>query len=108
MLTPANIRPLFASHPELAQSLFPHLPPDLPSPPTAETLEQVVASPQFRAAVRNLDMALRTGLLGELVRTLGLPAEAGTGIEPFLRALQEQARREGNGEGSSGDQMDTD
>lgn len=108
VLTPANLRPLFASHPELAQSLFPHLPPDLPHPPTAETLERVVSSPQFRAAVHNLDMALRTGLLGDLVRTLGLPAEAGTGVEPFLRALQEQARREGDGEGSgSGDRMDT-
>ncbi|KAM5533464.1 hypothetical protein V8D89_012902 [Ganoderma adspersum] len=108
VLTAANIRPLFVSHPELTQSLFPHLPPDLPHPPTAETLEQVVASPQFRAAVRNLDTALHTGLLGDLVRTLGLPAEAGTGVEPFLRALQEQARREGNGEGSGGDRMDTD
>ncbi|OJT09875.1 26S proteasome regulatory subunit RPN13 [Trametes pubescens] len=102
VLTPANLRPLFAARPELAQALFPHLPADLPSPPSVETLERVVASPQFRAAVRNLDMALRTGLLGGLVRTLGLPEEAGTGVEPFLRALQEQARRE------EGDQMDTD
>ncbi|KAI0354996.1 adhesion regulating molecule [Trametes cingulata] len=105
VLTPANLRPLFASRPELAQALFPHLPADLPSPPTVETLERVVSSPQFRAAVRNLDMALRTGLLGGLVRTLGLPEEAGTGVEPFLRALQEQARRE---EGEGGDRMDTD
>ena len=105
MLTPANLRPLFASRPELAQALFPHLPPDLPSPPTVETLERVVSSPQFRAAVRNLDMALRTGLLGGLVRTLGLPGEAGTGVESFLRALQDQARRE---EGEGGDRMDTD
>ncbi|KAI0771252.1 proteasome complex subunit Rpn13 ubiquitin receptor-domain-containing protein [Trametes elegans] len=105
VLTPANLRPLFAARPELAQALFPHLPPDLPSAPTVETLERVVSSPQFRAAVRNLDMALRTGLLGGLVRTLGLPEEAGTGVEPFLRALQDQARRE---EGNSGDRMDTD
>ncbi|KAJ8501973.1 hypothetical protein ONZ51_g318 [Trametes cubensis] len=105
VLTPANLRPLFASRPELAQALFPHLPPDLPSPPTVETLERVVSSPQFRAAVRNLDMALRTGLLGGLVRTLGLPEEAGTGVESFLRALQDQARRE---EGEGGDRMDTD
>ncbi|KAI0699282.1 adhesion regulating molecule [Cerioporus squamosus] len=104
VLTPANLRPLFASHPELVQSLFPHLPPDLPSPPSVETLEQIVQSPQFRAAVRNLDMALRTGLLGGLVRTLGLPEEAGTGVEPFLRALQDQARREEGG----GDRMETD
>ncbi|TFK89555.1 adhesion regulating molecule [Polyporus arcularius HHB13444] len=105
VLTPANLRPLFASHPELVQSLFPHLPPDLPSPPSVETLEQIVQSPQFRAAVRNLDMALRTGLLGGLVRTLGLPEEAGTGVEPFLRALQDQAARE---EGGGGDRMETD
>ncbi|KAI0712137.1 proteasome complex subunit Rpn13 ubiquitin receptor-domain-containing protein [Earliella scabrosa] len=105
VLTPANLRPLFTTRPELAQSLFPHLPPDLPSPPSIEVLEQIVISPQFRAAVRNLDMALRTGLLGDLVRTLGLPAEAGTGVEPFLRALQDQARRE---EGEGGDRMDTD
>ncbi|KAI0372195.1 adhesion regulating molecule [Pilatotrama ljubarskyi] len=107
VLTPANLRPLFASRPELAQALFPHLPADLPSPPTVETLERVVSSPQFRAAVRNLDMALRTGLLGGLVRTLGLPEEAGTGVEPFLRALQEQARREESG-ADGGDRMDTD
>ncbi|OSD07188.1 adhesion regulating molecule [Trametes coccinea BRFM310] len=105
VLTPANLRPLFAARPELAQALFPHLPADLPSPPTVETLERVVSSPQFRAAVRNLDMALRTGLLGGLVRTLGLPEEAGVGVEPFLRALQDQARRE---EGDGGDRMDTD
>ncbi|RPD62357.1 adhesion regulating molecule [Lentinus tigrinus ALCF2SS1-7] len=104
VLTPANLRPLFRSNPELVQSLFPHLPPDLPSPPNVETLERIVQSPQFRAAVRNLDMALRTGLLGGLVRTLGLPEEAGTGVEPFLRALQDQARREEGG----GDRMETD
>ena len=104
MLTPANLRPLFA-RPELASALFPHLPSDLPSPPSVETLERVVSSPQFRAAVRNLDMALRTGLLGPFVRQLGLPEEAGMGIESFLRALQEQARRE---EGEGGDRMETD
>lgn len=52
------------------------------------------SSPQFRAAVSNFDQALRTGLLGGLVRTLGLPEEAGTGVGPFLRAIQEHADRE--------------
>jgi 26S proteasome regulatory subunit N13 len=75
-------------------ALFPHLPPDLPVPPSAEVLQRIINSPQFRAAVQNFDQALRTGLLGGLVRGLGLPEEAGTGIEPFLRAIQEQARRE--------------
>ncbi len=105
ILTPANLTPLFTSHPDLVQTLFPHLPPDLPVPPSADVLQQVIASPQFRAAVRNVDMALRTGLLGGLVRSLGLPEEAGSGIEAFLRAIQEQANREGGGTSES---MDTD
>ncbi|THV05249.1 adhesion regulating molecule [Dendrothele bispora CBS 962.96] len=124
ILTPANVAPLFTSHPELITSLFPHLPPDLPTPPSADALERIIkhvfflfrylactltdfflilSSPQFRAAVSNFDQALRTGLLGGLVSSLGLPEEAGTGIEPFLRAIQEQANRE-----HREDQMDTD
>ena len=102
ILTPANLAPLFTSHPELIQTLFPHLPSDLPRPPTPETLQQIINSPQFRGAVRSLDQALRTGLLGGLVRGLGLPEEAGTSVEAFLRAIQEQASRDG------GDSMDTD
>jgi len=39
-------------------------------------------------------------MLGGLVRGLGLSDEAGTGVEPFLRAVQEQARR---GQGEDGD-----
>ncbi|TCD70146.1 hypothetical protein EIP91_004616 [Steccherinum ochraceum] len=104
ILTPANLTPLFTSRPDLITALFPHLPPDLPSPPSAETLQQIIASPQFRAAVRNLDQAFRTGLLGGLVRGLGLPEEAGTSVEAFLRAIQEQAGKEGEG----GESMDTD
>ncbi len=45
-------------------------------------------------------------MLGGLVRTLGLPEEAGTGIGPFLRAVQEQAERERGSE--SNNTMDTD
>ncbi|TFK52410.1 adhesion regulating molecule [Heliocybe sulcata] len=100
ILTPETLLPLFRSHPDLVSSLFPHLPPDLPTPPSQETLQQIISSPQFRGAVRNLDQALRTGLLGGLVRGLGLPEEAGTGVEAFLRAIQEQAGR--------GDRMETD
>ena len=47
----------------------------------------------------NFDQALHTGLLGGLVRGLGLPEEAGGSVEAFLRAVKEQAEREG-GEGS--------
>ncbi|OBZ71571.1 hypothetical protein A0H81_08419, partial [Grifola frondosa] len=85
---------------QLIHALFPYLPPDLPTPPHKR--HSIALS--LRAAVRNFDQALRTGLLGGLVRGLGLPEEAGTGIEAFLRAIQEQAREEAE----SGDHMDTD
>jgi len=41
-------------------------------------------------------------MLGEFVRQLGLPEEAGTSVEAFLRAVGEQARRD------SGENMETD
>ncbi|PPR00199.1 hypothetical protein CVT24_004902 [Panaeolus cyanescens] len=104
ILTPANLTPLFANHPELIPTLFPHLPADLPVPPSAEALQQIIRSPQFRAAVSNFDQALRTGMLGGIVTTLGLPEEAGTGVVAFLRAIQQQADRERERE----NQMDTD
>lgn len=103
ILTPENLAPVFAS-PELVRSIFPHLPPDLPTPPSAEVLQRIIDSPQFHSAVRSLDQALSTGLLGGLVRSLGLPEEAGTGVEAFLRAIRDQAA------GGSGDNntMETD
>lgn len=73
------------------------------------SLTPTTSSPQFRSAVANLDQALRTGLLGGMVRSLGLPEEAGMGIEPFLRAIQEQANRERDSSDQGGsDRMETD
>ncbi|KAH6912538.1 proteasome complex subunit Rpn13 ubiquitin receptor-domain-containing protein [Coprinopsis sp. MPI-PUGE-AT-0042] len=105
ILTPANLRPLFDNHPDLVSTLFPHLPSDLPVPPSPEVLQRVVNSPQFRSAAATLDRGLRTGLLGGLVRQLGLPEEAGLGIAPFLKAIQEKADRENR---EAGNRMDTD
>jgi len=105
ILTPANLLPLFNGHPDLVPALFPHLPPDLPVPPSENVLQRIIHSPQFRAAVSNFDQALRTGLLGGLVQSLGLPEEAGTGIGPFLRCIQEKVDRESRERNNS---MDTD
>lgn len=107
VLTVENLTPLFTNHPELVSSLFSHLPPDLPVQPSPEVLQQIIGSPQFQASVNNFDQALHTGLLGGLVRGLGLPEEAGTGVEPFLRAVQEQAKKDSD-EPASDDRMETD
>ncbi|XP_006462710.1 hypothetical protein AGABI2DRAFT_193814 [Agaricus bisporus var. bisporus H97] len=111
ILSPTNIAPLFSSHPELLPALYHHLPPDLPIPPSPETLQRVISSPQFRGAVSSFDQGLQTGLLGGFVRSFGLPEEAGIGILPFLRAIQEQAdkdRRSGSATNEAGDNMQTD
>lgn len=42
ILTPANITPLFTSHPSLIPTLFPHLPPDLPMPPSPEVVQRII------------------------------------------------------------------
>ncbi|KAI9443277.1 adhesion regulating molecule [Lactarius indigo] len=104
VLTADNLDPLFTSHPELIQSIFPHLPPELSANPSPEVLSRIVSSPQFRSAVASFDRALRTGLLGGLVRQLGLPEEAGLSVGAFLRAVREQAR----GDRPGGENMDTD
>ncbi|KAG6379328.1 adhesion regulating molecule [Boletus reticuloceps] len=119
ILTPSNLLPLFTSHPALLSSLFPHLPSELllsangPLTPQqtaqlTDALERTINSPPFRAAVSQLDRALRTGALGGFVSSLGLPESAGTGIGAFLRAINEQARREGQGGSGQEDRMEED
>jgi hypothetical protein len=38
--------PLFSSNPEAISALYHHLPPDLPGPPSPETLQRVIRSAQ--------------------------------------------------------------
>jgi 26S proteasome regulatory subunit N13 len=98
------------ANPTLSRALLPFLPPDLPTPANEAALARAISSPQFRAAVASLDRALRTGLLGDLVRGLGLPAEAGLGVEAFLSAIEQQARGGSGTDGGDGDgegRMDT-
>ena len=42
ILTPANLLPLFNDHPDLVPALFPHLPPDLPVPPSEQVLQRII------------------------------------------------------------------
>jgi 26S proteasome regulatory subunit N13 len=106
ILTPALLAPVLSSSPEILQAIFPTLPPDLPLPPSPEVLRRIIESTQFQASVRGLDRALRTGLLGGLVVGLGLPPEAGLGVEQFLKAIGEQAKQQKGEDG--GDEMKTD
>ncbi|CAK5284279.1 unnamed protein product [Mycena citricolor] len=63
ILTPANLTPLFTSHPELIPTLFPHLPPDLPTPPSAEALQRIINSPN---SVRLFQASTKLYKLGSL------------------------------------------
>jgi len=92
VLTPTNLQPLF-SNTTLIRTVFPSHPTDLPIPPSPDTVRRIVESPPFQASVRQLDQALATGMLQGLVVGLGLPASAGTGVGPFLKAIEEQAKK---------------
>lgn len=73
---------------------------DLPSNPTADDLIPILTAPQFTDAIGSLDNALRSGgLPGGMMRELGLPESAGTGVKVFLEALK--------GLKKGGDAMDT-
>ena len=49
----------------------------------------ILTAPQFADAIASLENALRSGgLPGSMMRELGLPAEAGTGVKQFLDALK--------------------
>ncbi|KAG9291942.1 hypothetical protein G9A89_004880 [Geosiphon pyriformis] len=91
VLTPAAIGPLL-SNPDISSALFPHLPQNLERTP--EELREVIHSPQFSQALQLLSIALQSGQLGPLLTSLGLDSSTGTGVEAFLRAIQEQATRQ--------------
>lgn len=107
ILTPSTLQPLL-SNPGLLKTVFPCLPTDLPSqfPPSAATVRRIIDSPPFQASVRQLDMALATGMLQGLVIGLGLPSEAGSGVGPFLKAIADQAKKT-PAPPADGDSMDT-
>ncbi|CAG8742979.1 16697_t:CDS:2, partial [Dentiscutata heterogama] len=66
-------------------------------------------------ALQSLSVALQSGQLGPLLTQLGLDPSAGSGVEAFLRAIQDQVSRqrrnnpeEDNADDQSGDRMDED
>ncbi|GAB5587489.1 hypothetical protein Unana1_02389 [Umbelopsis nana] len=102
VLTPDAIRSLLNDR-EVASALFPHLPEG--SEHTNEELQEIMHSPQFRQSLHRLSTALQSGQLGPLMTQLGLDASAGNGVEAFLAAIEEQARRR---DGHDQDAMDQD
>ncbi|CAO3631372.1 unnamed protein product [Cunninghamella echinulata] len=60
-------------------------------------VRQVIKSPQFQQSLRSLSTALQSGQLGPLISQFGLDPSAGNGVEAFLKAIEDQARKkEGN------------
>lgn len=106
VLTPSAIGPLL-NDAEIRSALFPHLPESIAQTP--EELRRVVQSPQFQQSLQSLSYALSSGQLGPLLAQLGLEGSNGaSGVETFLRAIEEQARRRGGSGDNGGDRMDTD
>ncbi|KAI9255241.1 proteasome complex subunit Rpn13 ubiquitin receptor-domain-containing protein [Phascolomyces articulosus] len=90
VLTTQTLTPLLNDR-EICSALFPFLPEESERSP--EEVRQVVQSPQFQQALATLSFALESGELGPLLTQLGLDPSAGTSVESFLRAIEQQARR---------------
>ncbi|KAF9114499.1 hypothetical protein BGX27_010649 [Mortierella sp. AM989] len=93
VLTPGAVAPLL-SNPHICEALFPHLPES--SARTPEEIQAIVRTPQFSQALVSLSTALESGQLGPLLRQFGLGPNAGDGVEGFLDAIQEQAKKDSN------------
>ncbi|KAF9354344.1 hypothetical protein BGX26_007818 [Mortierella sp. AD094] len=93
ILTPGAVAPLL-SNPQICETLFPHLPES--SARTPEEIQAIVRTPQFSQALVSLSTALESGQLGPLLRQFGLGPNAGDGVEGFLSAILEQAKKENN------------
>ncbi|KAG0320558.1 Squalene epoxidase [Dissophora globulifera] len=91
VLTPGAAASLL-SNPQICQALFPHLPES--SERTPEEIQAIVRTPQFSQALVSLSTALGSGQLGPLLRQFGLGPNAGDGVEGFLAAIEEQAKKE--------------
>ncbi|KAF9551036.1 hypothetical protein EC957_010804 [Mortierella hygrophila] len=91
ILTPGAVAPLL-NNPEICAALFPHLPES--SERTPEEIQAIVRTPQFSQALVSLSTALESGQLGPLLRQFGLGPNAGNGVEGFLSAIQEQAKKD--------------
>ncbi|CAM0138811.1 hypothetical protein VKS41_005976 [Umbelopsis sp. WA50703] len=102
VITPEAVRSLLNDR-EVAHALFPHLPEG--SEHSTEELQEIMRSPQFRQSLHRLSVALQSGQLGPLMTQLGLDPSAGNGVEAFLAAIEEQARRK---DGQNNDAMDQD
>jgi hypothetical protein len=101
ILSPSNIAALVTTHPHVIESIKPLLPSglDLAEQPTPQDLIPVLSAPQFTDAIASLDNALRSGgLPGSMMRELGLPESAGTGVRAFLDALKGLKKNEGGDE----------
>lgn len=98
VLSPASLAPLFEQpNSQILASLQDYLPPDLPSDPSStpeDNLRRVVQSAPFQSAVRQLDRAFATGLLGQLMPGFGVPEEAGLSVDLFLQAIYDKVKRE--------------
>ncbi|CAK9784447.1 hypothetical protein CC85DRAFT_259001 [Cutaneotrichosporon oleaginosum] len=107
ILTPETVARLLAEKPELAAQMAQHMPPDLSLPGgeavgSASGLQRVVGTPQFRAAVNDLEMALRNGTLPDSMMPWVQGGGGAWNLRSFLAALRDVKTE------PKDDKMDTD
>ena len=85
--------------PDIGERLRPGMPEGWDTDDTS--VREVIQSPQFQQALSSLSSAISTGQLAPLLQQFGLGGDIDS-VEAFLRAVEEQVRREqGRGQGGS-------
>ncbi len=96
ILDQERIIPMVESDSKLAESLLQYLPPDQRQP---SDLALHLRSPQFRQSLARLTALLNSENFGNVMGSLGLPIDKGFGVDAFLEAIEQLAKKEAEQKG---------
>ena len=91
VLDASRVQPLLDVDQGLVDALVEYLPEGQRSP---EALRAQLRSPQMQQTMSRLTSILNSAQFGQLMASLSLPATGGLGVDAFLKAIQEQAKKQ--------------
>ena len=97
VLDASRVQPLLDVDAGLVDALVEFLPEGQRSP---ESLRAQLRSPQMQQTMSRLTSILNSAQFGQLMASLSLPATGGLGVDAFLKAIQEQAKKQQDDKGA--------
>lgn len=91
VLDASRVQPILDVDSALVDALVEYLPEGQRSP---DALRAQLRSPQMQQTMTRLTSILNSAQFGQLMASLSLPATSGLGVDAFLKAIQEQAKKQ--------------